>query len=87
MFSPDPQVIDKTIKDLQCSEKKFVIDYQEDADFLGIEVSRLEDDLIKLSQPHHINLILKDLHFQENTHKKVTPALSSKLLNPDVDGE
>ena len=56
MFSLDPQSIDNTIKDLQHSEKKFVIDDQWDvSSFLGIEVSRLEDGLIKLLQPHLIN--------------------------------
>ena len=36
---------------------------------------------------HLIDAIMKDLHLQENTKEKSTPALSSQILHPDVDGE
>ena len=55
--------------------------------FWGIEVTHLKDGYIKLSQPHLINTILKDLHLQDKTKEKSTPALSSQILHPDVDGE
>ena len=88
VFSPDPKLIDKTISDLRNSSKNFKIDDQCDvSDFLGIEVTHLKDGSIKLTQPHLIDVILKDLHLQENTKEKSTPALSSQILCPDMDGE
>ena len=88
VFSPDSKLIDKTISDLRNSSKNFEINDQGDvSDFLGIEVTHLNDGSIKLTQPHLIDTILKDLHVQENTREKSTPALSSQILHPDVDGE
>ena len=88
VFSPESKLIDKTISDLRDSCKNFEIDDQGDvSDFLGIEVTHLKDGSIKLTQPHLIDAILKDLHLQENTKGKSTPALSSQILHPDVDGE
>ena len=88
VFSADPKLIDKAISDLRNSSKNFNIDDQDDvSDFLGIEVTHLKDGSIKLTQPHLINAILKDLHLQENTKEKSTPALSSQILHPDVDGK
>ena len=61
VFSPDPKLIDKTISDLRTSSKNFEIDDQDDvSDFLGIEVTRLKDGSIKLTQPHLIDTILND---------------------------
>ena len=88
VFSPVPKLIDKTISDLRNSSKNFEIDDQGDvSDFLGIEVSHLQDGSINLTQPHLIDAILKDLHLQENIKEKSTPALSSQIQHPDVDGE
>ena len=88
VFSPDSKLIDKTISDLRNSSKNFEINDQGDvSDFLGIEVTHLNDGSIKITQPHLIDTILKDLHLQENTREKSTPALSSQILHPDVDGE
>ena len=88
VFSPDSKLVDKTISDLRDSSKNFEIDDQGDvSDFLGIEVTHLKDGSTKLTQPHLIDTILKDLHLQENTKEKSTPALSSQILHPDVDGE
>ena len=68
VFSPDPKLIDKTISILRNSSRIFEIDDQGDvSDFLGIEVIHLKDGSIKLTQPHLIDAILKDLHLQENT--------------------
>ena len=41
----------------------------------------------KLTQPHLVDGILKDLHLQENMKEKSTPALSFQILHPDVDGK
>ena len=88
VFSSDPKLIDKTISDLSFSSKNLEIDDHGDvSDFLGIEVTHLKDGSIKLTQPHLIDAILKDLHLRENTKEKSTPVLSSQILHPDVDGE
>ena len=57
------------------------------SDFLGIEVTHLKDGSIKLTQPNLIDAILKEVCLQEDTMEKSTPALSSQILHPDVDGE
>ena len=88
VFSPDPKLNGKIISDLSNSNKYFEIDDQSDvSDFLGIEVIHVKDTSINLTQPHLIDAILNDLHLQENTKEKSTPALSFQLLCPDVDGE
>ena len=62
VFSPDPKLIDKTISDFRISSKNFDIDNLGDVgDFLGIDVTHLKHGSIKLTQPHPINAILKDL--------------------------
>ena len=88
VFSPEPKLIDKTVSDLRNSRKNFEIDDQGNvSDFLGIEVTHIKDGSIKLTQPHLMDTILKDLDLQENPKEKSTPALSSQVLHPDVDGE
>ena len=88
VFSPNPKLIVKTISDLRNSSKNNEIDDQGDvSDFLGIEVTHLKDGSIRLAQPHHIESILKDLYLNENAKEKSTPASSSQILDPDVDGE
>ena len=73
MFNPCPQVIDKTIKDLQHSEKKIVIiELGDVSDIMGIEVSSLEDGLIKLSQLYLINSILT-INISKRTHMRNQP--------------
>ena len=88
VFSPDPKLINRTISDLRNSSKNFDIDDQGDvSEVLGVDVTHLKDGSIKLTQPHLIDMIVKDLHLQENTKEKSTPALSSQILYPDVDGK
>ena len=43
-------------------------------DFLGVHVDRKEDGSIHLTQPHLIQSILDDLHFDGSVTHKVTPA-------------
>jgi hypothetical protein len=56
-------------------------------DYLGVHVTKLDDGRIKLTQPHLINQIIKDVHFQSNTKPKTTPAASTKILNKDKQGQ
>ena len=67
---------------------KFDIEEMGDVcDYIGVKVERLSNGQIKLSQPHLIDQILTDLNFDiENTKTKDIPALSSKLLDRDLEG-
>ena len=50
-------------------------------DFLGVNIEQLEDGSVKLSQPHLIEQILKDLKMTDSEVKsKDTPAASSTIL-------
>ena len=49
-------------------------------DYLGIHVDHLNSGKIKLSQPHLIDQICKDVHLSHNAKHKGTPAVSSRIL-------
>ena len=52
-------------------------------DYLGVQVRRTNDDKFVLTQPHLIDSILEDLHFQQNTKGKDIPASCEKRLDHD----
>ena len=56
-------------------------------DFLGIQVKKYPDGTIHLNDPQLFDLILNDLHLQENSYPKETPTLSTHILHKDADGE
>ena len=56
-------------------------------DFLGIQVQKLSDGTIQLTQPQLIDSIIKDLHLQSGSNVKKTPAVPTNLLHKDTDGE
>jgi hypothetical protein len=57
-------------------------------DYLGVKVERLADGRIKFTQPHLIDQILTDLHLtQPGTKSTPTPALLTKILQPDENGK
>ena len=56
------------------------------SDYLGVEIKQLPNGTIKLSQPHMIDSILKDLNFNDKTKSKPTPAPSNIRLDRDMDG-
>ncbi len=56
------------------------------SDYLGVRVNHSADGTITLTQPHLIDQLIKDLNFQPNTKPVNTPSLSSKILQPDLDG-
>ena len=57
------------------------------SDHLGVEIQPLPNGTIKLSQPHMIDQILKDLGIEEGTKSKPAPAATSAKLHRDIDGE
>jgi hypothetical protein len=58
------------------------------SDYLGVKVEQLPDGRIKFTQPHLIDQILADLHLtQPGTKSTPTPALLTKVLQPDDNGQ
>eukprot|EP00978_Attheya_sp_CCMP212_P034334 scaffold143320_cov71-Attheya_sp.AAC.1 len=89
-MSPDNQDIDDVIAILQESvggTRPFNITDEGDiSDYLGVKVEKLADGTMTLTQPHLIDQIISDLGLKDNTKTKDLPALSSRVLNKDVDG-
>ena len=87
LMGPSNEVINKAIQDLCDSKHKFKVeDLGEVKEFLGVKVEKRNDGTIKLSQPQLIASILKDLHLQENTKTRATPAVGA-ILHKDSDGD
>ena len=85
MFGPDLAKLDKVIKEMRTSSKKFrVEDLGNVKDFLGIQVTTRNEKMITLNQPQLIDSILKDVKFQNNTKEKDTHALSSVILQKNT---
>eukprot|EP00978_Attheya_sp_CCMP212_P036392 scaffold164691_cov35-Attheya_sp.AAC.2 len=91
LMSPDNQDINDVIKLLQETVKGTrpfdVTDEGDISDYLGVKVTRLDDGTITLTQLHLIDQIIEDLGLKENTKTKDLPALTSKVLNKDVNGK
>ena len=88
MFRPNLAELDKVVKEMRTSSKKFrVEDLRNVKDFLGIQVMRGNNKTITLNQPQLIDSILKDVKFQSNMKEKDTPALSSVILQKDTQGK
>ena len=87
VFGPDDKAINEVVADLRNSSQNFTIDDQGDVvDFLGIQIQKLDDGSIVLTQPQLIDSIIQDLHLQNGSNSKSTPALTSKVLHKDADG-
>ena len=60
VFGPDYRSINAVIKDLRACSHRFTVDDQGDiGEFLGIQVQKLTDGSIKLTQPQLIDDIIK----------------------------
>jgi hypothetical protein len=76
--SPDSKEVDKAINDMKTL---FNIDDQGDLkDYLGVNVEKLPNGDIKLTQPHLINQIITELKLPLKSANRSTPALSTKIL-------
>jgi hypothetical protein len=82
----DEKKIDKAIKDLSDPLKakaSFVIEDQGNiADYLGINFEKITETKIKLTQPHLIDQIIKEVQLKP-TDRRSTPAAPSKILRRD----
>ena len=88
IFGPDRPSIDAVVADLRACSHRFTVDDQGDiGDFLGIQVQKLSDGTIQLTQPQLIDSIIIDLHLQSGSNTKKTPAVPTNLLHKDTEGE
>ena len=86
LFGYDKALLLDVVKRLQ--QEGYDIEEMGDVcDYIGVKVDKLPDGRIKLSQPQLITQILTDLGFQEHTKSKEIPALSSKPIHRDPDGD
>jgi hypothetical protein len=83
IMGPDKDEVDMLIKKIG---KRFKIEDQGDlSDYLGIKIERHQDGTMEWTQPNLIKSILKDLglielHTQNKTTTRSTPALSTVIL-------
>jgi hypothetical protein len=88
---PDSKEIDDlnaSLKhDPKCRTSYDITDEGSLSDYLGVKIDQLEGGQMSLTQPHLIQQIIIDLGFLENTKGKKTPAVSTKILHRDVDGD
>ena len=85
LAGPDKREIDKLILEMK-DVKLDVTDEGDITDFLGVNIEHRDDGSVKLSQPHLIDQILKDLRMQGPEVKtKSTPAASTKILSKQQD--
>ena len=76
--SPDNKAIDKAINELK---QRFDIEDQGDiTDYLGVNVERLNNGNIKLSQPHLIDQIVQEVRLSKRVAGRQAPAVSNKIL-------
>ena len=86
IFGPDNKAIDEVVTDLHNSTQNFTLDDQgEVGDFLGIQIQKLDDGSIVLTQPQLIDSIIQDLHLQGRSNPKTMPSITTKLLHKDTD--
>ena len=84
--STSDEAIGKAIQDLK--DQKLDLEDQGDIkDYLGINVTELDNGKIKLSQPHIIDQIIRDTKISLNGKPKPTPAPSTKIRTPDLNGK
>jgi len=87
LLGPTREGIDTVI---QLLHSQFSIeDEGEISDYLGVKITKNHNGTITLSQPHLIQSILLDLHLLNNKQAttRTLPALTTKILHPDVEGK
>ena len=91
LAGPNKHEIDEIIKSFKDPTKagnQFDIeDCGDITDYLGINFYKLPDGKLKLSQPHLIDQIIKDVGINKKMKLKKTPAPSSHILQRDLNGQ
>ena len=85
VYVDDGILIGKTASDIDkiISQLRLLYDLTDEGqieDYLGIHVEHLPGSRIKLSQPHLIDQIIKDVQLSHKAKVKRTPAISSRIL-------
>jgi len=85
-IGPNAKEIDRAITDL--TQAGYDIDDKGTLqDYLGVNIERLKDGRIKLSQPHLIDQILQDVGLSTRSRTRPTPAKSTVILHRDEAGK
>jgi hypothetical protein len=80
--SPSEAAIQEAIEQLK---QTFDIEDQGSiTDYIGVNVERLPNGSLKLSQPHLIDEIIRDTNISKRAVNKSTPAASTKILHRDL---
>jgi hypothetical protein len=78
LASPNAEHLDEAINKLQgrfkITEEKGINDY------VGINIERINDNVLKMTQPQLIQSIMKELNSTNDTKVARTPAMTSKIL-------
>lgn len=90
LIHKDQREIDKVIKQLRESFK--LTEKGKLSDYLGVNIEYLKGNKMKLSQPHLIDQIIKDINCRtkEGTYKikpREVPAKTTVILDKDKGGE
>jgi Reverse transcriptase (RNA-dependent DNA polymerase) len=87
LAGPDKKEIDKVIQDLTRAGLNITVE-GDIQDFLGVNITKLEDGRVELTQPHLIDQIISDLRMKDDSVKsKPIPAPSSKILGRHPDSQ
>ena len=85
IMAPSDTEVTKVYRDLKT---KFEVTNEGPIDeYLGVKVERRNDQSMKLSQPLLTQQILDEMGFNLRTKGRLTPALSSQILEWDVDSK
>ena len=80
LAGPDPKELDEILEQMRTSGLKLTVE-GDITDFLGVQIDRIEDGKFRLSQPHLIDDILKELRLEgSKVSTKSTPGASSQPL-------
>jgi len=71
--------VDETIQDIKNNGLNVTIE-GDMKDFLGVHIEKTSDKEIRMSQPHLMKQIIKDIGMNTNTKPRKLPAASSKIL-------
>ena len=80
------KVLDDEIKLLQRQQLQLTVEGNLE-DFLGVNITKINDSTFHLHQAHQINNLIKDLHLKENTKTKDVPCKIAEVLKRDSEGE
>jgi hypothetical protein len=87
LSSPDEQEIEDIIQQMKQADLDLTVE-GDVADFLGVNITRLDDNSFNLTQPKLIDSILEDLGLgHDSTSTKQVPMATTKLLSRHPDSE